>query len=224
MQKENDVKKNVVGQDYLCRHSVLDTESLCYNGEMLNQVQHDVGRQGFTLIELLVVVLIIGILAAVALPQYEKAVFKSRMAELNGILDTAKKNVELYFLENGGLSDGVVYLSGANAEGPITMPGDCSSAEYCDTKHFRAIVSCTGGHVSACDIEANFLGSWHTNDDGSDPDLNFRRSTASSTLYLYDGKHFTQPVCQWLKSQGYPARSGFAPCEGFGITLPTYGD
>ncbi len=58
-------------------------------------------QKGFTLIELLVVVLIIGILAAVALPQYQKTVEKSRLTEALTNIATVQKNVELYVLEHG---------------------------------------------------------------------------------------------------------------------------
>ncbi len=100
-----------------------------YNNKMLKQVQHDgikgftltpqgryagySGRIGFTLIELLVVVLIIGILAAIAMPQYNKAVNKAKATEALNAIDALDKSLTAYYLEHGSYGN-------SEANGPVT--------------------------------------------------------------------------------------------------------
>lgn len=81
-------------------------------------------QHGFTLIELLVVVLIIGILASVALPQYQRAVEKARMTEAITAVESIARANDLYFLANGEYTRDINDLD-------IDFPGE--DGEYCNS-------------------------------------------------------------------------------------------
>ncbi len=84
----------------------------------------------FTLIELLVVVLIIGILAAVAVPQYQVAVEKSRVAPILSILKTLAEAQEVYYLENNSYA---TTLDELGVDIPGTTVQEISGVSYYTT-------------------------------------------------------------------------------------------
>ena len=100
---------------------------------------------GFTLIKLLVVVLIIGILSAVALPQYQKTVLKSRTSEAWSNLSALLISVKLYCLEN------------PDAQYKSNLPLEDLAVEVKNSKNFRyqVDVNCSYGRYS---VSAKYLG------------------------------------------------------------------
>ena len=98
-------------------------------------------RRGFTLIELLVVVIIIAILAAIALPQYNKAVMKARTADIQTFMAHVEKAMDLYVLENG-YSSSVKYIPwdemGIDVSSYCDSIGAVNIGYPCTAKNFQA--------------------------------------------------------------------------------------
>lgn len=66
---------------------------------------HKRGREGFTLIELMIVVVIVGVLAAIAIPSFGAYVYRARTAEATGFLAEIRQRQEAYRAEFGQYCD-----------------------------------------------------------------------------------------------------------------------
>ena len=114
-------------------------------------------KRGFTLIELLVVVLIIGILASVALPQYQKSVFKSQATVLKVQVDEFVKAQRIHFLENGSFTDDLtnLYIDTKTDQYPWFC-GKSGDLIYCNTKdvngklHWNVVLPANGSIEIQC--------------------------------------------------------------------------
>ena len=59
--------------------------------------------RGFTLVEILIVVSILGIMAAIVIPQYNSSTGEARLAALRSNLHAVRKQLELYKIHHNGV-------------------------------------------------------------------------------------------------------------------------
>ncbi|WP_324710578.1 pilin [Pseudomonas citronellolis] len=84
-------------------------------------------QKGFTLIELMIVVAIIGILAAIAIPQYQNYIARSQFAEAHTLLDGARVAVQEKLDQGAAITGASLGIQTTGKYGSITTPSDAAA-------------------------------------------------------------------------------------------------
>ena len=158
-------------------------------------------KTGFTLIELLVVVLIIGILAAIALPQYQKAVEKSRVAEVLQNAKVIEECFDWYILEHGLPSSGSVELEDMNCPMEINLGNlDEEEGGYKTDNFWYEFVNCNKNLGCMADIR-RFPSNFYSFEIISKPS---RKGKVCFTQFTDKGRF----ICNSLRNQGWEYEEG----------------
>ena len=176
-----------------------------------------INKKGFTLLELLVVVLIIGILAAVALPQYKKAVQRSKAAQVDVIISSAMKAIEEYSLVIGDIPPKYSF-SGDKSRSSIETPGNCPPDNaYCFTDVGRYRAYCAS---SICTI--TFLFSYYADTTTGNKWLTSNNTSIELRKWSFDSPWVIESIYNINKnsSDAQQRRAGEIICPILGKYVP----
>src|SRR5690242_16170352 len=109
-------------------------------------------QKGFTLIELMIVVAIIGILAAVAIPQYQDYTVKAKLSKVTGVAAPIKTALALYYQEQGGFPITAAPWTTIGLATPPTATNEVSAFDWSGTAN--PLTGKTGLELTLTNIKA----------------------------------------------------------------------